>query len=36
VDHALGLFHLYRGEFELAAARYVEAIRACDGRYYEL
>jgi hypothetical protein len=35
-DHYLGLFHLYRGELAPAAARMAAAIRACDGRYYEL
>jgi len=35
-DHALGLFHLYRGELPQAATRMVAAIRASGGRYYEL
>ncbi len=35
-DHFLSLFHLYRGELELAAARCAQAIERSDGRYVEI
>ena len=35
-DHVLGLFHLYRGELDESAARFAAAIRASEGRYFEL
>ncbi len=34
-DHNLGLFHLYRGELEQAAERFIRAIEESDGAFYE-
>jgi tetratricopeptide (TPR) repeat protein len=35
-DYYLGLFHLYRGEFPQAAARFSLALQASGGAYYEI
>jgi tetratricopeptide (TPR) repeat protein len=35
-DYQLGLFHLFRGEAEAAAARLSRATAASGGRYYEI
>lgn len=35
-EHFRGLFHLFRGEPERAAALFAAGIRASDGAYYEL
>ena len=35
-EHMLGLFHLYRGELDESARNFAAAIRASDGRYFEL
>lgn len=35
-DYNLGIFHLYRQELPQGAARFVAAIRASGGRFYEM